>query len=301
MLRRPRRPVSLHSVVERSLHEQARSLASWTLGLGALALAMTAVFPTIRNNPALAQLHETYPKALRTLFDVSDLSSPVGYVRAEIFSFTAPMLVVVLGVLWGSDLVAGEEDRGTIDLLLANPISRRRVLLEKWAALVAGVAAASVGLAVGLGVGLVAFGMRIPATRVAAAVVATGLLGLLFGTVALALGAAVHVQPPRGLHLQGCPLADGRPGAALGEGFLDLSDQEAAYIELRLKLARGLKAKRHARGLSQTQLAKAVQSSQSRVAKMEAGDPTVSLDLLVRSLLALGASNRDLGQIIGRA
>jgi predicted XRE-type DNA-binding protein len=81
--------------------------------------------------------------------------------------------------------------------------------------------------------------------------------------------------------------------------FLDLSDQEAAYIELRLKLTRGLKARRHARGLSQTQLAKAMRSSQSRVAKMEAGDPTVSLDLLVQSLLALGASNRDLGQIIG--
>jgi ribosome-binding protein aMBF1 (putative translation factor) len=84
------------------------------------------------------------------------------------------------------------------------------------------------------------------------------------------------------------------------EDFLDLSDQESAYIELRLKLARGLKARRNARGFSQTQLARAVQSSQSRVAKMEAGDPTVSLDLLVRSLLALGASNRDLGRIIGQ-
>jgi predicted XRE-type DNA-binding protein len=82
--------------------------------------------------------------------------------------------------------------------------------------------------------------------------------------------------------------------------FLELSDQEATYIELRLKLARGLKARRHARGFSQTQLAEAVHSSQSRIAKMEASDPTVSLDLLVRSLLALGASNRDLGRIIGR-
>ena len=84
------------------------------------------------------------------------------------------------------------------------------------------------------------------------------------------------------------------------EDFLDLSGQESAYIELRLKLARGLKARRNARSFSQTQLARAVQSSQSRVAKMEAGDPTVSLDLLVRSLLALGASNRDLVRIIGR-
>jgi ribosome-binding protein aMBF1 (putative translation factor) len=83
--------------------------------------------------------------------------------------------------------------------------------------------------------------------------------------------------------------------------FLGLTDHEAAYIELRLKLAQGLKAKRSSRGLSQTELAKAVHSSQSRVAKMEAGDPTVSLDLLVRSLLALGASSRELGQIISRA
>mgnify|MGYP002382400758 CR=1 FL=1 len=57
--------------------------------------------------------------------------------------------------------------------------------------------------------------------------------------------------------------------------FLGLTEQETAYIELRVKLAQGLKAKRNSRGLSQTELAKVVRSSQSRVAKMEAGDPTV--------------------------
>jgi DNA-binding XRE family transcriptional regulator len=82
--------------------------------------------------------------------------------------------------------------------------------------------------------------------------------------------------------------------------LLNLTDEEAAYVELRFKLAEGLKARRSAKGLTQTDLAKAVHSSQSRVAKMEAGDPTVSLDLLVKSLLALGASTRDLAAIIGR-
>jgi DNA-binding XRE family transcriptional regulator len=82
--------------------------------------------------------------------------------------------------------------------------------------------------------------------------------------------------------------------------FLQLSDDEDAYIELRLKLAEGLKARRVGQGLTQVQLAKAVRSSQSRVAKMEAGDPTVSLDLLVRSLLVLGTTNRELAQIIAR-
>jgi DNA-binding XRE family transcriptional regulator len=80
--------------------------------------------------------------------------------------------------------------------------------------------------------------------------------------------------------------------------FLDLSPDEEAYIELRLKLAEGLKARRVRKRLTQTDLAQAVQSSQSRVAKMESGDPTVSIDLLIRSLIALGASSHDLAKII---
>ena len=80
--------------------------------------------------------------------------------------------------------------------------------------------------------------------------------------------------------------------------FLGLSRDEEAYIELHLKLAEGLKARRMRRRLTQVDLAKAVRSSQSRVAKMEAGDPSVSLDLLVRSLIALGASSKDLAKII---
>jgi ribosome-binding protein aMBF1 (putative translation factor) len=80
--------------------------------------------------------------------------------------------------------------------------------------------------------------------------------------------------------------------------FLGLSDEEAAYVELRLRLAAALRKRRQQKRLSQTQLAKRINSSQSRVAKMEAGDPSVSLDLLIRSLLALGASSRDLARAI---
>ena len=82
--------------------------------------------------------------------------------------------------------------------------------------------------------------------------------------------------------------------------FLALSEQEAAYIELKLKLAECLRKKRRERRLGQTDLAKLVKSSQSRVAKMEAADLSVSIDLLIRSLLALGTSNPELGQIIAR-
>ena len=80
--------------------------------------------------------------------------------------------------------------------------------------------------------------------------------------------------------------------------FLDLSDEESDYIEMKLALSEKLKEKRAQTNLTQAQLAKAIKSSQSRVAKMEAGDPTVSIDLLVKSLLALGVSKKELGKTI---
>jgi DNA-binding XRE family transcriptional regulator len=80
--------------------------------------------------------------------------------------------------------------------------------------------------------------------------------------------------------------------------FLNLSDDEALFVELKLSLREALKDRRTAQGLTQTELARRVGSSQSRVAKMEAGDPSVSLDLLVRALLATGATAQDLANVI---
>ncbi|MBI2882982.1 MAG: XRE family transcriptional regulator [Candidatus Methylomirabilis oxyfera] len=80
--------------------------------------------------------------------------------------------------------------------------------------------------------------------------------------------------------------------------FLNLSPEEAAYVELKINLALKLREWRTRRQLTQGDLARLVKSSQSRVAKMEAGDPSVSLDLLVRTLLALGASSREIARTI---
>ena len=80
--------------------------------------------------------------------------------------------------------------------------------------------------------------------------------------------------------------------------FLGLSSEEAAYVELKLALSKNLQETRKEKNLTQEELARLLKSSQSRIAKMEAGDPTVSLDLLVRSLLALGASRKALSRIL---
>ncbi|MGH9786687.1 MAG: helix-turn-helix transcriptional regulator [Terriglobia bacterium] len=80
--------------------------------------------------------------------------------------------------------------------------------------------------------------------------------------------------------------------------FLGLNEAEAALVELKLTLSRRLRERRTKHHLSQGQLAKLLGSSQSRVAKMEAGDPSVSIDLLVRSLLTIGATRKELADVI---
>ena len=80
--------------------------------------------------------------------------------------------------------------------------------------------------------------------------------------------------------------------------FLGMTKEEEAYVELKLHLADALEAKRKAEGLTQKALAARLKSSQPRVAMMEKGDPSVSVDLLIRGLFALGVSRKELAKAI---
>jgi predicted XRE-type DNA-binding protein len=93
-----------------------------------------------------------------------------------------------------------------------------------------------------------------------------------------------------------------RAGWAVGDAdiFLGLSAEERRFIETKLALAAGLRHRRENLGLTQTEVARRFGSSQSRVAKMEAADMTVSTDLLLRSLFRLGASRGDVARLLTR-
>ena len=103
----------------------------------------------------------------------------------------------------------------------------------------------------------------------------------------------MRVSKKRKLEAKGWRVGD-------ADDFLDLSPEESAYIELKLKLADSLRRTRIRLRFTQEKVASLLHSSQSRVAKMEAGDSSVSIDLMIRSLIELGVSNRDLGRIIAR-
>ena len=94
-----------------------------------------------------------------------------------------------------------------------------------------------------------------------------------------------------------------RAGWVVGDAgqFLKLSAQEQRFVEVKLALATGVRQLRERRGLTQAALAKRLGSSQSRVAKMEAADSSVSLDLMLRSLLRIGATAGEIAQLIKSA
>lgn len=181
----------LRSVFAKTAYDQRRSLLGWVAAIVLLVLMYAGIWPSIRDQPSMTDFLNTMPEAFRSLFASSgaDMSTPVGYIQIEFMSFIGPTLVIVYAVAQGSRAVAGEEDRRTMDLLLAEPVSRSRVLLEKAAAMVAG----TVVLAATLGLALVVegrlFDMVIPVDRIGAAMLHLALLGLVFGAIALAIGA----------------------------------------------------------------------------------------------------------------
>lgn len=132
-----------------------------------------------------------FPDALIAMIGGADMSTLAGYLQAEIFSITAPIAVIIVTVVTGSKAIAGEEESHTMGLLMGNPITFTRIVAEKALAMV-GVTTV-VGLATFLGtwVGVLLGGLEgLPVGNIAAASVLLTLLGLMFGAIALALGAA---------------------------------------------------------------------------------------------------------------
>jgi ABC-2 type transport system permease protein len=180
----------LRSVLLKTLHDQRRALPAWVASLALLVGMYVAIWPSVRDQPSLTDFLDNMPEAMRSLFAASgaDMSTPVGYVQVELLSFMGPLLLLLYAVAAGAGAVAGEEDRHTLELLLANPVSRARVVLEKAAAMVIG----TVVLAAVTGLALVLEGrwadMPLPSAGVAAAMLHMALLALVFGALALAVG-----------------------------------------------------------------------------------------------------------------
>lgn len=189
----------LSSVLLKTLRDSIRGLLWWSLGLVGLVAMMTAVYPSVRDNESMKKLVSQYPDALKAFIAFGgsvDYASGAGYLGSELFSFMLPLLLIIAAVGAGARAIAGEEERGTLDLLLANPISRGRLVLEKLGALGAELAFLAVVLWCALAVGASAASMKIGPGNLAAATIDATLLALLFGALALLAGCATGKRGP---------------------------------------------------------------------------------------------------------
>ena len=193
----------LRSVWAKTLRDQRRSLWAWALALVALVGMYAGFFPSFHGSTSYTDLINQMPKALRDLFTAGaggDLSSGPGYVYMETLSFMAPTLMLVYAIGAGTQAVAGEEERRTLDLLLSTPLTRTRLLLEKALAIGVGISV----LAAAIGVALIGFGaatgMGLSTLNVVASMVHLALLAMVFAALALLIGAATgRVAIARGI------------------------------------------------------------------------------------------------------
>lgn len=121
------------NVFAKWLWDARRSLAGWTVAIVVVG-GIYAVFWPIIDDPELQKVLENYPQAMLEALNYTDFASPEGYLSATVYGLLVALLLLVRAVSAGARLIAGDEESGTLDLVLAHPVSRSSVALQRFAA-----------------------------------------------------------------------------------------------------------------------------------------------------------------------
>jgi ABC-2 type transport system permease protein len=174
----------------RALVDRWRSLLVWTVGLVGIAAAQLSVYPSVqKSGESMQAFVDQWPEAFREAFGLEAYGTGPGYLNAELFSMLVPLVLIAVAVGAAAAATAGEEERGTADLLLALPVSRTRVIVAKTGVVLASVVLVAVAGWLALLVGTPLVDLQVAGSDLGAAFVMTTLLALLFGAVALLVGA----------------------------------------------------------------------------------------------------------------
>lgn len=177
------------TVAARGIAERRTMATLVGAGIGLFALGMAPLFDSIEQ--LLADAVALFPEEMTAVIGGLDMATPAGWLNAEIFSVTAPAAILAMAIIVGARTLGGEEEAGTLHLLLGTPVSRTRVAVEKLLAMAVLVAIACALVFVGTMVGDALAGTDIVWSAIAAVAVHLALLGIAFGAVATAVGAAV--------------------------------------------------------------------------------------------------------------
>ncbi len=181
----------LRNVFLKSLWDQRRSLAWWTIALAATAILTTLFYPSFKDATDLNELMGSEDSIMRAFAgNIEDITSPEGFLNSQLYFLLFPVLLIVFGISAGSGAVAGEEERGTLSLLLSHPVRRVTIVLHKLSAMIVSILALAFVLWLGVVLGTLIVSMEISPIRVAEVTLSCALLGIIFGGFSLALGCA---------------------------------------------------------------------------------------------------------------
>ncbi len=183
-------------VARQFVRDRRRALLWWSVGVTAVVVMIASTFPSLAGNQAIEDLFADLPPAIQLLAGAPEgiaITSAGGYLHSKLFALTVPMLLMIFGIGLGARAIGGDESNGTLELLLANPVTRRRVAAERLAAmtgLVVALAAVTCVVIVASNK-LVGAGLEsLPIGHVVAATAASAGVALVHATLAFAVGCA---------------------------------------------------------------------------------------------------------------
>lgn len=180
----------LRSVFGKTLWDQRRALLSATVAVTAVGVLYAAFHPLV-NTPAMRDAMAMFPPELLEALGMADIISAAGYLGSTTFGVLGPVLVIIVAAALGASAIAGDEESGRLELTLAHPVSRWSALVQRFAALVVAMLVICAVLAIALVLisGPADLGEIGPVNLVAAAL-HLALLGIIFGALAMSVGAA---------------------------------------------------------------------------------------------------------------
>jgi len=179
----------MFAIVRTSLYQRRWSLLAWSLGALSMVWLTLIFYPSFTKDDSLSQLMQSLPEQLRGLVGADNFKTVGGYLDTVVFNLRVPMVVVTMAIIFGINLTSGSEDRGTLSTLLAQSVSRTRVLTEKFIALIVSIAVVHVGVFAGIWAALATIHYSYSLNKSIAVTFTSFMLAVSCGAVAFALGA----------------------------------------------------------------------------------------------------------------
>lgn len=185
----------LGDIWTKTLWDQRRSLLGWAIGFAGVALIYGGFYP-FAATPEYAELIEGLPPALAEAMGWDDISSPHGYLGSTVFGILGPVLATIMAIGIGTRAIAGSEEDGSLEMLIAHPVTRTRVVVQKAIALAMTTAMAGLVVMAAILVLRGPIDLDLPLGHIAAASLNLALMSLLFGSLAILVGAITGRRGP---------------------------------------------------------------------------------------------------------